>query len=332
MYARRRYKYLMIFLAVLAACFIFLLIWNTTLIQRPEQPWLNYQWTYSRGGDRTSCATASNVPPPGNGLIVHYVRFYPVPNPNQKDHALNVLDCFSIYSVLVNLKPQLIYLHTNVPSFWPFVTCESLLEVTIDWSPVKVLCAPFQFTVSGKRISLIEHEADIRKFKAVEEHGGLVLDFDVYIIDGTLVRNLMRTNPCIICHEGSNGKVNAGFFGCRKPHSAYPRLVLQESYEKNYNPICWVCNSGIIPMTLLEKHADTAVIADNVCTAPNFWQKEDFNSRRDRYNWTSKPAYHSYFHNSRFSLKDARNLESSLGDVFRWILKGGPPELMGKQN
>ncbi|GAU90776.1 hypothetical protein RvY_03150 [Ramazzottius varieornatus] len=263
-------------------------------------------------------------------LIVHYVRYYDSLYPNKDTDSLKLLDCLGIYSVILNLKPTVIYVHTNVPSFWPFDRCESLMNVTIRWPAVEFIYAARKFVASGKRIGWIQHEADIRKMIVIEEYGGLTLDFDVYIVNGTEVRRLLAENPCIVCHEGA--VINAGFFGCREPHARFPQLVLKKSYLRNYDPKCWTCNSGAIPMKILKQNTATAMLVDNVCNAPIWDQRADFNDGRGVFGWKEKPAYHSFFHNSTFSLKDAMKLDSRLGDVFRWILKGGPPGLLGAIN
>lgn len=305
MISRKQYHHVIRLLVALIVVFILLLLWNTPML-RYHLPWHYYQWTFSRGILVPACSGTFNdsaVTTSSNqeaGLIVHYVRLYPVPEPNNNDHSLDVLDCLSVYSVLLNLKPQSIYLHTNVPSFWPFGTCESHLAVTIDWSLVKVFCAPFQYTSGIKRISHIAHEADIRKFRAVEEYGGLVLDFDVYVINGVLLRQLMEKHPCIVCHEID--RLNAGFFGCRTRQAEYPKLVLA-SYHAKYNPYCWLCSSGYEPFAIWKKNQDIASVIAGVCDHESGVVETE--------KWATLPAFHSYWHRSSFTVQDVRQLRST---------------------
>ncbi|GAV07953.1 hypothetical protein RvY_17726 [Ramazzottius varieornatus] len=272
-------------------------------------------------------------------LIVHYVRYYNVSTPTKEDNSLGLLDCLGLYSVILNLEPDVIYVHTNVPSFWPFDRCETTMNVTIRWPHVELIYAPYEYVANGQRIGWITHEADIRKMTVVEKYGGLTLDFDVYIISGIKVRHLLADNPCIICYEAigntmtdADDAVNVGFFGCREPHSTFPQLVLEESYKKNYHSSCWLCNIGIIPMKILRNHTEAAVLVHNVCDTPSWIDRNDFNEDRGVFSWKEKPAFHSFFHNSTFSLDDVMKLDSDLGDVFRWILKGSPAHLVGELN
>ena len=201
---------------------------------------------------------------------------------------------------------------------------------------IKLVPVARNFMMNGSRIGRIEHEADIVKFQAVEEHGGLVLDFDVFIVNGEGIREWMTENPCVICHEGhevigenNKPRVNAGFFGCLREHARFPQLILEESYAENFRPNEWMYNSGIKPLEILEDHPETAVLVENVCNNPAWLNKDDFNLRRGRYSWTDRKAYHSYFHDSSFSTRDLVKLNSTLGDMLRWIMSGGPPQVFG---
>ena len=68
----------------------------------------------------------------------------------------------SVVAVMKNLLPDAIHLHTNVPEFWPFTPCESLMA---NWSSVKLVKAPRKFKINGSEIRHLEHEADIIKLE-----------------------------------------------------------------------------------------------------------------------------------------------------------------------
>ena len=250
-------------------------------------------------------------------LILNYVRVYENPT---KPAPLSVLDCLGALSVAINLKPDLILVHTNNISVNPLALCDSLLNLSgIIWPPVQLNPVELHRNMSGKRITYIAHEADVRKLQAVEEYGGLVLDFDVYVTNGTLLRSLLKQYPCIVCHEVD--RLNAGFLGCRKPHARYPQLILDEVYRKNYNPECWLCSSGTKPFNILKRNNGTAAMVDGVCDHDSGVVKVK--------NWETLPAFHSYWHQNPFTLKDTQKLNSTLGDIFRWLLKGAPRALAG---
>lgn len=251
-------------------------------------------------------------------LILHYVRLYV----NRTfEVPLEFLHCLGVYSAVINLQPSVIYLHTTSPTPFPFENCEKLLNVTIDWPPVKTFIVALQFTMNGQYIRQMSHEADIRKLKALEEYGGIVLDFDVYIINGSSLQNLLRSSECVVCYEDQFAPdmlVNGGLLGCWKAHARFPQLVLEESYRQNYDAEDWLYNIGYEPWQILQRHNGTATVLDGPCNhVARDWSR-DYGSR----NWTSLPAYHSYAHNDPATRKQVLKWDNALGEVARWLLLG----------
>ena len=74
-----------------------------------------------------------------------------------------------------------------------------------------------------------------------------------------------------------------------------------------------------------------AVLVDEVCNNPDFYQRNALNQRRGYYDWKHKPAYHSFLHDKNFNRTHANHLDSTLGDIFRWLLMGAPEELLGSK-
>ena len=179
-------------------------------------------------------------------LIVHYVRLFAE---GQTGQLLHFVDCLGLYSVFLVLKPDRILLHTNTKDVWPFDNCETSLNKTLDWSIVQTILTPLQHSTNGTKITFIEHEADIRKLRALEEYGGVALDFDVVIINGSAVRDIWESTPCFVCWEPDRNSANLGFLGCRSRHARYPQLILQQ-YQVAYQPHCWSCNSGFVPWNI----------------------------------------------------------------------------------
>ncbi|OQV17286.1 hypothetical protein BV898_08684 [Hypsibius exemplaris] len=269
------------------------------------------------------CLTAGSFkqPPPlqlqpGPPFIVHYVLMHPSSTQAPgNESALSFLDCMSMLSVVKNLKPDAIYLHTNVPEFWPFTPCEEFIKT---WGNVKVINAPRKLTVNGSRINFIEHEADIIKLEALIEYGGLALDFDVYVIDGDRLRHLLLAYPCLGCHENVP-KVNAGFLACQRG-AEYPRMILKE-YGTNYRPDLWVYNSGIVPWKLLRKNPELAHLVEGVCNAPEPNRKEEFVLQDGRHPWAEKVAHHSFLHDRNYTEQTVLTTsDSSMARLLYWIL------------
>ncbi|GAU96979.1 hypothetical protein RvY_08342 [Ramazzottius varieornatus] len=255
-------------------------------------------------------------------LLVHYFKLYRTQSPT-RDDDLSYLDCLSLRSVLKNLKPDQVMIHTNVIDYWPLDSCS---ELVTNWTAIHLKYFPRRFVMQGRRIRWLHHEADMAKLSVLRQYGGLTLDFDVYIINGTEVRRLLNTAPCIICAESpydkEGYKVNAGFFGClHKEKAQYPALVRKLSYDLDYRPDSWVYNSGIKAMEILKGNPLTATLVDNVCNNPPWANISSFMDGRTTGGWSYRPAFHTYFHDRKFNETDVLQMESSAGDLFRWILE-----------
>ncbi|GAU97317.1 hypothetical protein RvY_08636 [Ramazzottius varieornatus] len=250
-------------------------------------------------------------------LILHYVRLYAS---WKTKTPLGFLDCLGLYSAIINLQPSVIYLHTTNPTPFLFLNCEKLLDVTIKWPPIKTLVVTLHYVMNGQYIREIAHEADIYKLKAVEEYGGIVLDFDVLVINGSSLRNSLRSSECVICYEDQYGPLiaNGGLLGCREEHARFPQLVLEESYKKNYHAGDWLYNSAILPWDIFQRHNDTATVLDGPCNHAN----GNWSGNYGTDNWTSLPAYHSYIHDAQARREKVLKWDSPVGEVARWLLPG----------
>ena len=226
-----------IFLTVLVVLTLTLLLTNFFPVSHFLPQFTRTDW--SNSSSHADEPDTTSFPDP---FIVHYVLLHKHLNPDVQTSSLSYIECLSVLSVMKNLRPDFIYLHTNIPEFWPFRTCENLIT---NWTTVKLIPSSRKFTMNGRRILYIQHEADIRRLEVVAEFGGLALDFDVYVINGTELRSLLGRYPCVVCREDAP-KLNAGFLACRK-NAKYPRMLLERSYEQDYLPNEWVWNSGIVP-------------------------------------------------------------------------------------
>ncbi|GAV03066.1 hypothetical protein RvY_13548 [Ramazzottius varieornatus] len=260
----------------------------------------------------------TGTPAKADFLIVHYVRLL---TDGTQGAPLSFVDCLGLYSVFLLLKPDRILLHANSKD-----NSEALLNKTLNWSIVQTILAPLQRTINGKTISYIAHEADIRKLRALEEYGGIVLDFDVVILNGSTVRALWTITPCFICWEPARNSANSGFLGCRQKNATYPRSILKQ-YEVAYNPNCWSCNSGFVPWNIWNDNKDIAVLADNVCNNPDFYQRDKINEQRGKYGWNlERQAGLSLFPSRQGFQPDQRQpLELSFGGCLPLAPDGRSP-------
>ena len=95
---------------------------------------------------------------------------------------LNFREYTSVLSVYNFLKPQRIVFYTYseiIGEYWNKIL--NFKNVTIEIEKVPVIS-----TIGDKTVKWIQHIADYIKLSKVLEHGGLALDFDVFIINGIM--------------------------------------------------------------------------------------------------------------------------------------------------
>ena len=192
-------------------------------------------------------------------FIVHYIHLQDSGNP-----GLSFTECMGLLSVMTNLAPDSIYLHTSLPDRWPFDTCRPYIH---DWPDIQIINRQRKFVMNHKRIRAVQHEADIIRLEILQQYGGLALDFDVLIINGTRVRELMAAHPCIVCAEKFPHLLNVGFFGCQRG-AALPGRLLERSYYADYRPQSWLYNSGEMLFKVWNETQSLAHVVHGVCNYP----------------------------------------------------------------
>ncbi|XP_055352997.1 uncharacterized protein LOC129598935 [Paramacrobiotus metropolitanus] len=144
--------------------------------------------------------------------------------------------------------PAKIYLHTNYPDHWPFAGCYMIT----NYSVIEIVYTRQRFTLNGRRIENIFHEADFVKYNVVYRYGGMASDLDVFYLPQ--IRSLVKEwrdgkYDCLLSRE--DRIMNSGFFACRKGHP-YIRDVLKR-YRYDYQT-AWLHNSGSVPLEIYSKN------------------------------------------------------------------------------
>ncbi|OWA50756.1 hypothetical protein BV898_15262 [Hypsibius exemplaris] len=273
--------------------------------------------TFPKRNDTSSDDPLVGTPEhPEERLIVHYIWFQ---RDILKPTGVLFLDCISVLSVMENLKPDAIFVHTDLPSFWPFDACSQLIT---DWTGVELVPAKKNLEIGGKKIHYVEHEADIMKLQLLWHYGGLALDFDVYLINGTKFREVYHAHPCVLTYDG-NDRINNGFVACQKG-AVYPGMILQESYVADYRPNEWVYNIGVRTFQLFHQHKETGYIQEGISDRPTYDGRYEFLTGPGRkHEWRDKIAHHSFLHDKGYNLDSVKRDDSSMGDMLRWIVNGG---------
>ena len=242
--------------------------------------------------------------------IIHYARL----SHSASTFSLNFREYTSILSAFKFLQPKRIIFHVYTGTrltgkYWEVINKWQGVEVEVNaMAPVRYL--------SGKRVGWIQHEADYIKLREVYRSGGVAMDFDVVIVNGSRLKHQQRLSECVLSEEGEY--INGGYYSCIE-HSAFLKKWL-EGYETDYRPELWLHNVSFKPRDLLLQtdvcynvHLD-----DTICIHPNWGKQRDWLG--SGVEWRSKTAAH-YFVKSNIR-NDGEGLlkeSSSLAQLIQYV-------------
>ena len=160
--------------------------------------------------------------------IVHYIKL------SQSERAIHtdllLLDYVSILSVDRYYKPDKIVIHCNRQPTGKYWKMAQSLKTKIE---TRHADRPLAVGRLKKRPIAIPHEADILKSSIAYDEGGLIIDFDIVILNGEVVRKQQSISECVIGLERECTFVNAGFLSC-VPRTKYIQ-TWRDSYENDYH-------------------------------------------------------------------------------------------------
>ena len=142
--------------------------------------------------------------------VVHYVK---MARNKETDTELKLLDYVSILSVDKNYKPDKIVIHSNKKLTGELWKLANTLNTTIEERYAARLPTIGR---SNKLARAITHEADVHKIEIAMKEGGIVMDFDVIILDGENLRRQQASSECMCAEyrERVYTFINAGFISC----------------------------------------------------------------------------------------------------------------------
>ena len=248
--------------------------------------------------------------------VVHYVKLSPTTG---DEVTISFREYIAMMSAYKLLRPKEILVHSNVDrirgEYWDLV--QKWLGTSVTVNKVSRVTS-----LNGKHVNWIENAADYVKVSQLLEHGGLVMDFDVIVINGTRFKEEQRRSECVIAQEGHT--LNAGFVSCTK-NSSFVRQWL-DGYHSDYRPTIWVHNAADVPRDILLGKLSSACynmyLDDTICINPG-WEEasKQWLSHGGVPDWRQKTAAH-YFLNRVNLPTDADKLLSSntsLGEMLRFI-------------
>lgn len=216
--------------------------------------------------------------------IVHYAKL----TWTGRAVSLNFREYTSVLSVYKFLKPERIIFHTYtdiVGKYWDII--ESWKNVQIEVNKISRVRQ-----IGGKSVVWIQHEADYIKLRALHNQGGLTLDFDVIIVNGTKLREEQKVAECVLAEEGEY--INGGFHSCVKNSSFIAEWL--EGYEQDYRPNLWIHNVSYKPAGLLLNKSTrvcyNVYLDDTISVHPNSGRTKEWLGNEVQ--WRTKTAAH-YF-------------------------------------
>lgn len=244
--------------------------------------------------------------------IIHYVKL----TNGGGSVELSLRDYMAMMSAYKFLRPEKIFIHSNAKVVGKY------FDRAQKWNGTLVVGNKVErkTTLSGKRVAFIQISADYVKISQLFEHGGLVSDFDVIIINGTRLLQEQTNSECVIAQEGDIP--NIGIVSCIKNSPFVGRWL--EHYHNDYHPESWLHNSAFVPMDILLKDKSTCYnvhLEPTMCVHPNAKEAQtDWLKKNGVPHWRTKTAAH-YYLRSKSIPNDNKLLhgDSSLSEMMRYV-------------
>ena len=239
--------------------------------------------------------------------IVHYAKL----SKDGQAVSLNFRDYSSALSAHKFIQPEKIIFHTYSDMSGKYWDMIKGVEIVLN----KIPCIR---KFGDKAPAWIQHHADFVKLSALYKYGGVGLDFDVIIVNGTRLKQEQRTSECVLAFEGEY--VNGGFYSCIANYSLVAYWL--EGYEKDYQPRKWLHNISYRPLNLLlDKKSSVCYnvyVDKTISINPGFGKQRQWLGRDVQ--WRTKTAAH-YFIKRGIPNDDERLLQAdhSLGDLLRYV-------------
>lgn len=254
--------------------------------------------------------------------VVHYV--WSSNNPGTEFH-LTFTQYVSVLSVHTFFRPHDIVLHTNgkpAGNYW-----EKLKEKT----NIRVVSNTISWNIGNKRAAGVENAVDYYKLKHILlKGGGITMDFDIVILNGKKLREMLAASECYLACEHRCSILNLGFVGCIKNSSFIAEWI--HGYETDYRSRDWhdwLYNCGVYPAELLtRKHRCYNLWLDQeIAMNPDLWTKRDW-LQQNGVDWKRKTVAHHFLAtlvriDRHVTEQDTyfRTSESSVAKMIRYVLE-----------
>ncbi|ELU04130.1 hypothetical protein CAPTEDRAFT_219581 [Capitella teleta] len=238
--------------------------------------------------------------------VVHVLWFYP------EGTSLRFHQFISLLSVHKFLQPdEIVVWNSHAPEgpWWNAFLLRS--------PPVTLRHLDPPETVFDRPINITEHKADVARIQVLLRHGGIYLDLDVIIL---------RSFDSLLKHDVTMGAESPDLLGSglilSKADSTFLKLWL-ETY-RNFTDGDWNRFSVRKPMEIAKAHPDLLHIEWFGFHRPNWFEREWIYSTGLLWDWSENFAMHLWYrtHDTEYEPESIRKLNSTLGEVFRFVFYG----------
>ncbi|XP_061162770.1 uncharacterized protein LOC133171991 [Saccostrea echinata] len=218
----------------------------------------------------------------------------------------------SFYSTHKYQNPCLIFLYFDVLPFGKWWNL--LLNIVRNIVYVKII-PPTE--ISGKKISWVQHKADIMRLRILREYGGIYIDTDQYVLRSL---NQFRNHDCTMGTAHDQSMASALIFAVK--NATFINLWI-DSY-RNYNPNIWGGNSVTMARKLSLRYPQYICAFEHHCL---FFPHGNVLYNQN-YKWSHSYGLHLYGRRerrgevSKWNLVTIGKLNNTVGSVFRYILFG----------
>ena len=237
--------------------------------------------------------------------LVHFIWFY------DKNTTFRFHMFISVLSAYKFIQPStIVFWYSNEPSgYWWSELRKRVPDINMRYKEPPT-------SIYGINISKYGHKSDVASLQILTLYGGIYMDLDMVILKSLdPLRVYNTTVGRATFFTLSNGLIIS------KPDAEF--LNIWHSSYKTFDDSKWVEHSAIIPFKLSRKHPDSIHVEDRKLQRPN-WSEKEWIFGKKIYNLTENYSLNlAYrFYNIDHNQDDIKHMDSTAGNVFRYIYYG----------
>jgi mannosyltransferase OCH1-like enzyme len=241
--------------------------------------------------------------------IVHYAWY------SKSKLTLRFHHYVSILSALKFIKPEKIIFWYEIAPKGPYWD-EIKLKIN-ESSKLEMMHRVGPTSIYGNHINVEEHKSDVVRLEAVLKYGGIYMDLDVITLKN--MDDLLKYDTTM-GYELSNWLCN-GFIMSK---AFAPFLRMWHTEYVSFSDGHWNYHSVQLPGILAKNYPSLVHTEWDTIHRPNWQETNKIYGKGVKYDWSRNYAMHLWYrkYNKDHNKEDIKKLNSTLGEMFRYILYG----------